>query len=366
MFAWGGPEAKGGAVVFYMAAAVAAGRAITLSFFSRMRSMGTGRRLLLGLCGLLLASGVAAAVVDGLYDGVVPGDGASAARPQVAADALRQVVVRITGVRAAATDPALGSLYADALRLAQSYRAVPGGQVAVGFDAATLDAALLAAGQRLWPRERVATLVLIVTDRPGVPPSITGAAEPDLRRDVEHAAAERGVPLVWANGLEPAALAARIADVQAGHYDALRALAHERGADGLLVGRVTAAGGSWTWVGPAGNGAFAGPAGEAVQLLADRYGAVFAVQSARSSGSVRVAVRAVHDLAGFATATQLLGGLGMVHSLAVDEVSADTLWLRLAFSGEPESLRQAALGAGRLGVDSNATADGAMHFVLMP
>jgi hypothetical protein len=39
---------------------------------------------------------------------------------------------------------------------------------------------------------------------------------------------------------------------------------------------------------------------------------------------------------------------------------------RVAFSGEPEALRQAAASGGRLVEDDAAASDGALHFLLRP
>lgn len=326
--------------------------------------MAFARHLALGLIGLALATGASAAVVDGLYDGTVPGDGASAARAATAGDALRQVVVRVTGRGAAAGDPLLAPLYADALRYAQSYRAVPGGQVVVGFDGRAIESALLAAGQRLWPAQRLATLVLLVSDRAGA--GLAGAADPEVRHELERVARERGVPLVWAGGLDAATQSARQADALAGRLEALNAYGRTLGAEGLLLGRLTAAGSSWSWTGPAGAGVFTGPAAEALAQLADRYGALYAVDSARVAGSARILVRGVRDLAGYALAGQAVGALGSVTEVAVEEAAGDQLWLRVRYSGDEDSLRRALTASGRFVADGEAAADGLVHVVLVP
>ncbi|HXQ31774.1 MAG TPA: DUF2066 domain-containing protein [Steroidobacteraceae bacterium] len=327
--------------------------------------MGLRKRLALGLLGLALSTAAAAAAVDGLYEAIVPGDGTEAGRAAAATEALRQVIVRVTGRGAAATEPALASVYAAAPRFAQTYRAVASGLVAVGFDAAALDAALLSAGQRVWPRERPLTLVLLVSERPGAQASLTGAADPDLRREVEKAAQLRGLPLGWANGLDSATQQARMADALAGRLEPLRALARDVGADGVLVGRTGASGIAWSFVGPAGSGTLAGSATEAVDTLADRYGAQFATED-RSAGRLTIVIRAVRDLSGYAAATQALGSLDTVSDVALEEAAGETLRFQVSFTGDPEALRQAAAQAPRLAPDEDAPADGALHFVLRP
>ncbi len=70
------------------------------------------------LVAALLCAGTPAtvlgAVVEGLYEGTGAGDATDAGRAAAAADALRQVVVRLTGRREAATDPALAALVRQA------------------------------------------------------------------------------------------------------------------------------------------------------------------------------------------------------------------------------------------------------------
>ncbi|HXQ63284.1 MAG TPA: DUF2066 domain-containing protein [Steroidobacteraceae bacterium] len=327
--------------------------------------MGLRERLALGLLGLVLSTAAAAAAVDSLYEAIVPGDGTEAGRAAAATEALKQVVVRVTGRGAAATEPALATVYAAAPRFAQTYRAVAAGQVAVGFDAAALDAALLAAGQRLWSRERPLTLVLLVSERPGAAASLAGAADPDLRRAVERAAQLRGLPVAWVGGLDAGTQQARIGDALAGRLEALRGLAREFGADGVLVGRSGTSGITWSWLGPAGSGTLVGSATEAIETVADRYGAQLGTQGG-STGRLAVVIRGVRDLAGYAAATQVLGSLDNVSDVALEEAAGETLRFQLSFTGDPEALRQAATQAARLAPDEDAPADGALHFVLRP
>jgi len=91
-----------------------------------------------------------AAPVPGLYEGTVPAtDRSPKGLAMVYPEALRQVAVRVTGRPAAASDPVLAPLYADANRFVQTWRPAGTGQVAVGFDAQAVGAALVKAGQAL-------------------------------------------------------------------------------------------------------------------------------------------------------------------------------------------------------------------------
>ena len=84
----------------------------------------------------------AAQVVPSLYGAVVSDtDGQQAAQ-----DAMRQVLVRLTGERDAAGDPALAGLVTDARRYVQLQRSTTAGATQVLFDAGALRDALSAAG----------------------------------------------------------------------------------------------------------------------------------------------------------------------------------------------------------------------------
>lgn len=320
------------------------------------------------LAGLLVAGLPArarAAQVEGLYEGVVAGDATESGRAAAAAEALRQVVVRVTGRAAAATDPALAPLYADARRLVQTFRSTAPGQITVSFDAAALDASLQRAGQRIWSRERPVTLVVLVSVRPGAAHELAGGSEPEPRRELAQAAQARGLPLEWPGTLPAATVEALYQDAIAGRLDPLTAFAQQSGAEGVLVGRVTPAGTDWRWLGPAGAGNTSGAASDALQALADRMGAIFAT-AATASGQIVALVSGVRDLPGYAAAGAAFGSLPSVRSVALEEIRGDTLRFRLGFDGDPDALRRALRDGGRLVPEDAAGPGGALRLVLKP
>lgn len=317
------------------------------------------------LLGVAAVGPAGAATVDGLYEAVGAGDASDTGRAAAAGEALRQVAVRVTGRRAAATDPALAGLYADARRYARTFRSVGGNQVAVAFDPDALEAALLQAGQRLWPAERPLTLVVLVGTRPGAPRALGGGVEPDVRRAVIAAAQLRGLPLAWPTGMPAALEQARVDDALAGRLEPLRELARQFGADAVLLGRVAPGTTTWNWAGPGGDGSASGAADEGVHALADRLGAQFATAGARA-GHIDAVVRGVRDVAGYALATSTLAGLAGVRGVLLEEVSGDTLRFRIAFDGDGETLRREARDCGRFLTDDAATPAAAVQLVLRP
>jgi hypothetical protein len=320
--------------------------------------------LLAGLAWLPMSA--SAAVVAGLYEGVVPGDTSEDGRAAAAQEALRQVAVRATGRRAAASDPALAGLYAEARRYAQTFQPVGGGYVAVGFDPDAVEAALGRAGLPIWGRERPSTLVVLVADRPGQPRSLVGGTDAEERRAVERAAQLRGLPLVWPGALDPVTAQQRIDDVLANRGEALREFARRYGADGVLYGRATPAGVAWNWLAGTGAGSAHGTLGDGVDALADRLAAEFASGQARAAAVQSVVVRGVGDLRAYADTLTLLLSLPNVRAVALESAAGDVARFRIDYRGDPEALRRSATLGGRLAADADATGDGALRLVLQP
>jgi hypothetical protein len=312
-------------------------------------------------------SAARAAAVEGLYEGVVAGDMTETGRAVAATDALRQVVIRLTGRRTAGADPALASIYAEAPRLVQTFRSGSAGQVVVAFDPPSLEARLGAAGQRVWSRERPATLVVIVPAAGGPPARLMATAAVALRKDLGAAAQARGLPLAWPNGLPSGIEEARYQDAVAGRLELLLDLARQFGADGVLVGRLGPAGGPavWSYLGTAGEVALGSSGVDAIQELADRYGSQLASAPAEA-GRLVAAVRGVHDLAGYAAVALALAAVPNVRSVTLEQASGATVRFRLAFDGDADALRRAVRDSSRLQLDDAAPAAGEIAMVLRP
>ena len=167
---------------------------------------------------------------------------ASQAEPAVQAQSgLRQVLVRATGARDAANDPALANLLAQAQQYLIATRpAATGNATTLVFDAAALERDVTAAGRTIWASERP-LLLIVLTGGPAA-----GAFE--TRRQVEGAldaaANRRGQPIRVARpeamNLPPAG------DVAP---DAALAAAQRMGADAVIIGYGDAVtnGGPWRW-----------------------------------------------------------------------------------------------------------------------
>jgi hypothetical protein len=274
-----------------------------------------------------------------LYEGTVPAtDRSPKGLAMVYPDALRQVAVRVTGRPAAAADPALAPLYADANRFVQTWRPAGSGQVAVGFDAQAVEAALVAAGQPLWPADRPVVFAVVMVERAGpggvVRTLLTGAVTGDERRALERVAQARGLVLAW-----PAVeLAPALTDLaQSGPVDALLSLAREQKAQAVLWLRTSAVAGSapqWSWATDSLAGSGRSDAATALQGFADALAARDASAPGAALAQLVVVVSGVDSLADYAAVLNAIEGLPTVRELGVMSVAGNVVRLRVAI--EPE------------------------------
>src|SRR5262245_48127035 len=121
------------------------------------------RTLIVSLIALILlgvAPGATASRQVRVYEANVSSQTDSAVQAQ---SALRQVLVRATGARDAANDPALAGVLAQASQYVLGTRPVGNSKtlVTVMFDAAALERDITAAGRTTWPSERPLLLIVL-------------------------------------------------------------------------------------------------------------------------------------------------------------------------------------------------------------
>ena len=180
------------------------------------------RTRITGLCVaffLLAASSAWAARLVRVYE--VDADGQSTKALQ---DAMRQVLVRATGRRESADDPAFASLVAEAPKYVKGYTTGPRGESQVVFDGAAVEQAINTVGRSVWDPQRPFTLIVLV------PPRVR-TGEDTARAELERVAAERGLPIT----LIPLALTDAAGNPLSA--DALLQAAQRYGGDEILIGR---------------------------------------------------------------------------------------------------------------------------------
>jgi len=259
--------------------------------------------------------------------------------PTALQEAMRQALVRATGRRESAEDPALASLVNDAPRYVKSYGTGPRGESQVVFDGAAVERAIAAAGRSVWDRERPFTLVVLDPPR-------ARAGEDAARAELERAAAERGLPI----SLIPLPLTDSAGNPLGA--DALLQSAQRFGGDQVLVGRGADAGADtplqWTLYTRAMNRSWSGPLAAAIDHTMDVLVPQSGTSLADADATTRVQVQGVNSLAAYAAVERLLQSTPGVRRANIAAADAGSVTFEVTARGGAAGLGQALAGSTRL------------------
>jgi uncharacterized protein len=249
--------------------------------------------------------------------------------PAALQEAMRQVLVRATGRRDAGSDPALSAIVADAARYVQQYRPVAGGGFEVVFDGDALEQAIAATGRTAWERERPFTLVVLH------PPPPASTAE-EVRRDLERAAAARGLPvsLVPINLTDPSGVEL--------DRNALLQSAQRFGGDAVLVGRNERGASQWMWTlhGPVASESWSGGLEAGVHGAVDALTRAEDVSFALAEADALIAVDGVQTLTDYAAVGRLLEAIPGVRNVELEEAVGANVTFRVLARGGADGLAQ--------------------------
>jgi hypothetical protein len=252
---------------------------------------------------------------------------------------MRQALVRATGRRESATDPALTSLIEDAPKYVKSFSPGARGESQVIFDRVAVERSIAAAGRSVWDPERPFTLVVL-----SPPPSRTDADA--ARGALEQAAASRGLLI--------SVIPLSIVDASGAELgrDALLATARRYGGDEVLVGRADtgAASGQWQWTlytsftSESWSGPLTAGIDGTVDLLAPPQGASLAQTEAK----VLLQVDGVGTLTDYAAVQRMLEAVPGVRGASVAQASGASVTFVVTARGGSDALDRALAGSARL------------------
>jgi hypothetical protein len=340
---------------------------------------------------LLLFCGAAGAVqVPGLYAAEVPvRDQSPGERAAGIANAMRQVLVKLTGDRGAAGGAAVAGFLDRAEGYVQQFRyrevEMPpleaGGnpwrelRLWVQFDEAALDRDLRRLGVPIWDRERPSTLAWLVMGGEQGRDWLTPDLHPELMEALDRRAEARGIVVVHPLFDLEDTSALSVSDVWGGFPQAVQNASLRYRADAVLTGVVEpVVEGIWEarWTvyldGEARTFSSEGPRPEAVleegvdglaDMLAARY-----VQTAVSGEAVpvEVTVADVFTVDHYARVLRYLSSLNSVASLEVARVEPGQVKFALRVHGGEPALAQA-VALGRT-LEVVATGQGGLYRLL--
>ena len=286
-----------------------------------------------------------------MYQATAPvADRSEAAQTAAFQNAMRTVLIRVTGRRNADEDPALSTLVNNARRYVQQYRSAPDSQLWVTFDGPAIERWLTQNGQPLWGHERPTTLMLVGVQTGPQSGSVVSTEESsELKTAIDAAAAARGLPLVWPSGAEQQKFHIDYASVSSGSPSTFAEVARRMGSDGVLVGRASSASANanvrWTHLFQDRSSEYSGTL-EGVNRTADLYAGMFAASGAVVP--VDIEVSGLNDLRDYASLESYLESLTFISHVSVESLSGDTVRFRLTTRGGLDSLQRALSLNGRL------------------
>lgn len=254
--------------------------------------------------------------------------------------AMRQALIRATGRRESADDPAFAAVIADAARYVMSYATGPRGEPQVVFDGAAVSHAIDTAGRSVWDGNRPFTLVVLY------PPP--GRADADAARvELEHTATERGLPI----SVIPLAVVDGGGNTLGGSL--LLQSAQRYGGDQVLVGRADAAGSAagqlqWTLYTRAQSESWTGPLSAGIDHAVDFLAPPPGAAGRETEGAVRVRIEGVAGLADYAAVERLLQSIPGVRRAEVAEVDAGSATFEVEMRGGAAALERELTASPRM------------------
>ncbi len=304
--------------------------------------------LLMGSIGLVDCA--RAASVSDLYRAeVAVGSQEPAAREQAFKDALEVVLVKVTGSRAIAEQPAAATLLSSAAAYVQQFGYRTRGQATtlnVLFDGAAVDAALTDGNLPVWVDERPAVLIWLAVQRGDRRYLIADDHGGQSDRVVRTVAARRGIPVLFPLLDMEDRAQVEVADLLGGFDENVLQASVRYDADAVVVATVTALrDDDWRtdwrlyYGGEPLAASLEGASLEAVlsdglhfvaDALADRLAAV---ETAGAAGGLLISVQGVDSLEDFARLATYLDNLALAKSNRIYRIEPGYASFLLEVSG---------------------------------
>lgn len=351
--------------------------------------------MLIAVLGLALGSAQAATRMEDLYQARVVTPGDQAGEPiQGFQEALRQVVIKVSGYLETAKKPQLQKILPQAGRYVREFSYLgpvdtsPGGTappqrwLKVRFDEEATNRLLAERGLPVWGKTRPSLLVWLAVDDP-VNPSFLTRDDPLPWQALERTAQERGIPLLLPKVDTQDSERLAPADLWADSDTKLRAASQRYAPDLILTGRLQNQGQVWQakWVlwqtgevkrweqtaidlpTLAAEGL-----GQAINKVAGRFAPMGADYSTRA---LELRVSGINSLAAYGRVRAYLGSLDGVESTRLSLMDGTQASFQVRMRGGAPALQRALSLGGVLEESSRTTtpnqpAEAALNYRLRP
>jgi hypothetical protein len=259
--------------------------------------------------------------------------------PASVQDAMREALIRATGRRESASDPAFASIISDAQTYVKGYTTPPKAQPQVIFDGVAVERAIVAAGRSAWDRNRPFTLVVIY-------PPLARAADDAARAELDQAAISRGLPIT----------VVPLSPVDASGNDltreALMQMAQRYGGDAVLVGRSDAgtANGQlhWTLHTSFSSESWSGPLSAGINGAVDNMASAQGGSLAQIEAGARVEIDGVASLTDYANVQRMLEAVPGVRRVNVGAATGNVVMFDVVARGGGDAVSHALAGSTHL------------------
>ena len=300
-----------------------------------------------------------AAPTTGLFESeVVVPDQSPAARSSAFRTALSEVLVRVAGRNDILASEPARTLLEDPAGLVQQYRYYtrserepPVLMLWVRFDEPSIRRQLQQDGLSYWGKERPDTLVWLAVEDRGRRYVVAAGDTSDVRQQIELAARQRGVPIVFPlMDLEDQSRA-RFSDIWGGFFDKVLQASERYNPQAVLIGRLNrSVSGGWssrwhlqvggtpsTWSDSRSD--LAALSQQGIDDAADIMASQFAVASGNAGDAgVTIEVSGVDSLADYARVDAYLAALTSVAGMRLVQVNGPRLTYRLQLNGSLQDL----------------------------
>ena len=252
--------------------------------------------------------------------------------PSSVQEAMREVLVRATGRRESAADPALTSIISEAQNYLKGSTPAAHGEPQVTFDGVAVERAIVAAGRSVWDSNRPFTLIVLY-------PPLARNAEDAARAELEQEAIARGLPVTLVP-LSPVDAAGN--DLS---REALMQMGQRYGGDAVLVGRGDAgsANGQWQWTlntafsSESWSGPLTAGINNAVDVMAPAQGGSLA----QIEAGVNVEVSSVMTLTDYANVQRMLESVPGVRRVNIGAAGGDVVTFGIVMRGGADAISHA-------------------------